>query len=69
MSEKNNYPQLLIHPNGTYNLLVAEGVQVHFAHEGAIEEFIKDKNIEITAGHNRKDPWKELTHIIDFWKT
>lgn len=53
MSENEKYPQLIIHPNGTYNFFVAEDVQLNFGNGESIKEFIKDKNIEIIAGYRK----------------
>ena len=66
MTEKNEkYPQLKIHPNGTYNLLVAKGVQVNFQRGESIEDFIKDKNIEIVAGYRYKPIDRFLSTVVE----
>lgn len=68
MSEEKNegYPQLKIHPNGTYNLLVEEDVQIHFRDAKSIEEYIKNKNIQIIAGHKTKHVNSCLVSTIEF---
>ena len=67
MNEENEkYPQLIIHPNGTYNLLIAKGVQTHFVNGTSIKEFIKNKNILIKEGYGKKHPKDCLNRIIEF---
>ena len=47
MTEKEKYPQLILRTDGTYNILIEDGVTVSCSTKESIERFTKNKNFTI----------------------
>ena len=54
MNEKEKYPQLILRTDGTYKILIEDGVNVSFSTKESIEDFTNNKNFIIIGGY--RDP-------------
>ena len=44
---KNEYPALILDTNGTYKILLEDGVEINFLTKDGINEFVKNNKITI----------------------